>query len=90
MDVSGNVHLGNGGALSLLKACNSRLHLEGDACSQINLNLVACGIESPLPDEFIKAVNVLCGGKKDAKKAAVLKVDLFGNLIDKKDMALLS
>ena len=55
----------------------------------MSLNLVACGIESPLSNELIRTVIQLRvdGGQKSVW---TFKLDLFGNLIDKRDMSLLS
>ena len=91
LDLSGNVSLGNYGALQLLKACSSRFGLTQDADSSnmatttTTLSLVACGIESPLSDEFVKVVKLLQSGDRTTKTAP-FKVDMFGNLIDEQDM----
>lgn len=80
LDVSGNVSLGNSGTLRLLKACSSRI---GGEDARLNLNMVACGMESPLPRELIEVVHLLRQRNKS-------EVDLFGNLIDRNDMSLLN
>ena len=90
LDVSGNVSLGNRGTLQLLNACSSRFSLEEDNF-KLDLNLVACGIESPLSDEFIRIVQLLKHTGRDETIAhALFKVDLSGNLIDKREMNLFS
>ena len=98
LDVSGNIALGNTGALQLLNACHSRLKVraarEGKSkiegqCLQMSLNLVACGIESPLPNTLIRAV-VQLKEEGENKSSWTFKLDLFGNLIDKGDMSLIS
>lgn len=95
LDVSGNTSLGNGGALRLLRACSSRLGLSGGGDSPMELSLIACGIESPLSPAFVEAVKVLqrqkgTGPRVGGGAVRLCKVDLFGNLIDQGDMALLS
>ena len=90
LDVSGNVSLGNSGALQLLLACGSRgvgsEEVEGGG--QASINLRACGIESPLSNQFVRVVQQLHGisGVTDA----TFKVDLIGNLVDNGDMELLA
>lgn len=95
LDVSGNTSLGNGGALRLLRACSSRLGLGGGGDSPMELSLIACGIESPLSPAFVEVVKVLqrqkgTGSRVGGGAVRLCKVDLFGNLIDQGDMALLS
>ena len=90
LDVSGNVSLGNSGALQLLLACGSRgvgsEEVEGGG--QASINLRACSIESPLSNQFVGVVQQLHGisGVTDA----TFKVDLIGNLVDNGDMELLA
>ncbi len=90
LDLSGNVSLGNSGGLQLLRACSSRLCLESQDITTTHLSLVACGIESPLPEEFIKLVKLLLSGEGTIRSHAPFKIDLFGNLIDQADCNLLS
>lgn len=93
LDVSGNISIGNEGALQLLLACVGRELGPGDG-TQTSINLRACGIESPLSNQFIQVVQQLHGmegGERGgAKSCATFKVDLLGNLIDIGDMTLLS
>ena len=92
LDLSGNVSLGNSGALQLLRAYNSRLCLAQDDVEDATttLSLVACGIESPLPEEFVRMVKMLRSGDAAMPPSHMpFKVDLFGNLIDEKESQLL-
>ena len=89
LDVSGNLPLGNAGALQLLEACRSGwLWARGDSPSQANVLLQTCGIESPLSDEFAEVVKQLSGkeGCGVAGSRTPFKIDLFGNLIDPAEM----
>ena len=89
LDASGNISLGNEGALQLLKAYDSKFCTEEDS-QATSLNLRACGIESPLPPYFLQVVQCLCRGD-GSQSSAPFKVDFSGNLIDQEDnMALLS
>ncbi len=83
MDVSGNVSLGNQGVLELLSSFQRHIDTAGvEVDEDVTLNLVACGMESPLPDELIKLVLRL----KADKGGPSIKLDLFGNLIEKEDI----
>lgn len=86
LDVSGNISIGNEGALQLLWACISR-GLSPEEGNPTSFNLRACGIESPLSDQFVQVVQQLHG--MGEKQCSLFKVDLSGNLIDIGDMSLL-
>lgn len=86
LDVSGNVSLGNEGVLELLGSFQCYMSAAGvDRAEEVNLNLVACGMESPLPEELVRLVLWL----KEGKGGPTVTLDLFGNLIEKDDMLLL-
>lgn len=92
LDVSGNVFLGNQVALQLLEAFKNRLFhgAGGYQLSHMSLCLAACGIESPLSKDFVRMVKLLQRKEEASMPHLSFKVDLFGNLIDKGDMSLLS
>lgn len=88
LDVSGNISIGNEGALQLLQACISRRGLCLEEGSQTSLNLRACGIESPLSNQFVQVVQRL--HQMGEKPRSLFKVVLLGNLIDIGDMSRLT
>ena len=82
LDVSGNISLGNEGALQILKACSNRLWVDGTCRMTVSLN--ACGIESPLCAEFVRLVTLL------HDRAPTFRVDLLENSFNESDRSVLS
>ena len=72
LDVSGNEGLGNQGCLELLHCCTMMAHLR--------LNLAACGMCSPLPNEVITTLLELLAKRR---------VEIVGNDIDQTDHMLM-
>ena len=88
LDVSGNVSLGNDGVTQLLSSYQQHVGVAGlEEEEGLVLNLVACGMESPLPEELVKIVLRL---KRRDDTGPRVSLDLFGNLIEKEDMALMN
>jgi len=87
LDVSGNVSLGNDGVAQLLGSYHQHVGVAGlEEEEGLALNLVACGMESPLPEELIRIILRL----KRQGKGPRVTLDLFGNLIEKEDMSLMN
>ena len=72
LDVSGNEELGNQGCLDLLHCCAS--------AADLRLNLAACGMCSPLPNELITTLSELLAKRR---------VEIVGNDVDQTDHMLM-
>lgn len=73
LDVSGNEGLGNRGCVELLHCCAT--------AEDLRLNLAACNMNSPLPNELITALS---------KLLAKHRAEVIGNKISQADHMLMS